>query len=359
MSPVRNYETTRIVRPIVSGSSIYFVVDQVSASKVMEWSRSEGFSLPDAAAITAHVPTYLPANITHVAASSNESTVVFASPDEPGSLYVYRFFLAHGAQKIQSSWSRWNIGGGATLIGMSFVRSILYLLLSRSDGLHLESLDFRQLVDGGLDHRVHLDSLTQTTGVYSAATQLTTFTLPYFPVGTEAYTVVLTGSGWGAKLGKVLTATFADDALTVTVEGDFSAHAVHVGREFASLYGFSAATLDQRLNPQSSREALPVTEGNLVLKRWRVLFTETGAFDAKVRFTHNDPDVFVDPFSGRNIDDPETDIGTIALREGVFEFDASGAAESLRAEIHSKSYLPFTLTGGGWKGHYVSQAADA
>lgn len=344
------YESSKLVRPVLLGDAVYFLVDRETASGVLEYRIPEGDIRPKADEITAHVPTYIPGNVSLATGTTNESALFLVSDDELGSIFVYRFYWS-GKQKVQSSWSRWSVGGDAEILGVRFLASTLFVLLSREDGVYLEKHNLRKLTDGGLSHRVHLDSLVELTGVYSAATNLTTWTLPYLPKGNEEYAVVLSDSGWANEIGKRLSnVTFNPASLSVTVEEDFSAYPVLIGRTYPSEYELSPPVLEVG----TAQASQPITEGRLQVKSVTLFYKDTGYFQVLTNYRTGQDEEFENNFDGRYVGDPQTQIGRINLQEGSHRVTVLGEAEAVKVRISSDSYLPFTLTAARWDMYHAS-----
>lgn len=338
------YEASGVVRPVAMGMAVYFPVDRSTTSGILEYTAEQGGAFA-AEEISSHIPNYLPANIHSLVASSTENALVAASEDEGNALYVYMTYHSNN-DKLMSSWSRWVFEENDVVLSLSFMRTKLYMVVDRADGTHIEAMDFRKANDGGLAHSVYLDSQVELTGVYSAATDVTTWTLPYSQTGITV--LVLSGSGWSNdQRGQAPPGGDYSVPGQVTLDGDYSASTVHIGRVQDSFYGFSEPTLTS----QRDRQALPETQGRLQISKWKVLYNDTCAFTAEVTYEDDDT-TYEYPYSNAYIGNAV--FGPPAPEDGEFEFDAQGRSTHLSVGIRSSSYLPFTLTTADWAGYWVS-----
>jgi len=346
------YPSSQRVRPRSIGRSLYFVSDRDTASGVFEY-KAVGADRVEVHEITSHVPSYIPGNIWLFAASQIEQTLVLVSEDEPNAVWVYRFHISEGDQAAMRGWSKWTLGATDNIIGMHFIDSVLYLVVERDDpAIFLEKIDFRKLTDGGFTHRIHLDSLVELTGVYSAVTDLTTWTLPYEAITGEDYLVVLSHADWTDQLGRVLNSTATPGSVSVTVVGDWSAAAAHLGRVYVSTYTFSPAVVEQKQG--SANAAL----SRLYLKRWYIAFDDTAYFRTIVTLSNEESsEELIDEFTGRNVSGISFVLGPPVLSEGIFGFSAGGESRFVVVSLDSgSSYAPWTVTSAEWEGLFTQRA---
>jgi hypothetical protein len=336
------------VRPVALGKLLYFVVDRDARSGIMEYGYLD--EVADAADITAHIAELMPANIFKIAGSGSQNMLVALSSDDPDTLYVYRFWFS-GNDKMMASWSVWNFGTDDEILNIDFIGDSLYMLVERDDGVHLEKLDLESLDDGLLGHRCHLDSLCTATGVYVSGTDTTTWTLPYDQEG-GVFEVVRSGAaGWGDDKGQTIpNIDYTTTAGVITVTGDFSDASCLIGRKFESLYEPSQVVLDDGGGDQSK----PFLSGRLQIRRWKVLYKNTGKFDVYVTHREDDDYEYEYEFVSRIVD--HAPIGPTELTDGTFEFDVGGSADGVQIKFKSDSFLPFTFTSMEWEAFYFHRA---
>ena len=192
--------------------------------------------------ITANIPKYIPSDVFKFANASNENILVLLSnkTGEKNNLYIYQWFFSQG-RRLQSAWHKWKIGADAntTILNVDFIGTTLFLVVQRSDGVYIETIDCSPaVVDTGSTYLTHLDRKldnTQVTESYSSSTNLTTITLPY----TIDSTMKLVGkSGASNKAGRDITIA-SQSGTTITVSGDITAFNYFIGEQYEFLYTFS------------------------------------------------------------------------------------------------------------------------
>lgn len=335
------------LRPQTLGTTVYYALDRGGSSSINAMKEIE-VELWNADEVTAHIPGYLPVGLTDAHTSQAEQIIVYRAEDEPNNLYIYAAEEV-GAQQVLSSWSRWSLAAGDTILSTQWVESILYLVVERADGVHLEKMDFGKLDEelglgaNPMGHRVYLDSLVTVTGEYDVNTDQTDWTLPY-DTGTDEFQVVR-GQEWGDDRGLSLAVTGTAGAV-VSATGDYSAFPVFVGKSFTSTYQMSQIL-------KRNAEGFGELNGRLQLRRGRVAYAKTGAFDVVVSSTEDD-NVSTVPFtpvvSGGSL------LGAVALSDGTFPFPIGGKNTDVRVTFQSSSFLPFQLSSVNWEGRFYKTA---
>lgn len=344
------------VKPVSLGASIFFVLDKGASSDVYRYMKTDVFSFK-ADSITGHVQGWLPANIDHMKASTALNMLVMRSEDEPTKLFVYR---SHdlGNEQVMASWSEWVFEGFDNVLNFDFIETKLYLLVQRTDGLHLRVMDFGKTdEDNGsgatpLGYRVYLDELVSITGSYASTTGYTTFTLPYSMSGASDYMLVL-GGAWGNNRGARITwlGYSASFPTLMIAEGDWSAHPVYAGRVYQSRWDPSEACFNE--GRQASSAPGSRTAGRLQVFRGRVQYQNTGAFDVVVTSTEDDDEYGVEYRS--NIINGST-LSAVELKTGVFDFAIGGNAKTTAVSLQSATFLPCSFTAYEWEGRYVQRS---
>jgi hypothetical protein len=246
------YEIDPNCRPIQVAGAIIFCQRNGQFSQFREFSvRGAGTSLiADAADLTGYVSTYVPSEITQLA-SNDAGGVFFAISKAEGyrdRIYVHKFFSrggSSGPERIQSSWSYWQIMGSAKVLQILTLNETLYLMIQYGEQVWLESVSAADRAGGGLDPTpLLLDRAVSTTeatpvalrvanGTYDPATKRTSWTLPYQAVGvTQAWTDYTEESG-GILLGETC------DGNAISAGGDWRDAAVWFGQLYPFLYVFN------------------------------------------------------------------------------------------------------------------------
>jgi len=331
-------------RPRTLGQSVYYSTDKSGSSAISEMKEIE-VEIWNSDDISAHVPGYIPANITDSSASDSEQMIVYRSAVEPDTLYIYSAETVGGTPVI-SSWSKWDFGSDAVIYSAEWVESVLYLVLSRAGGSAvLEKIDFGKLDEESgvgatpLGYRVHLDTLTSMTGVYDIATNLTSWTTPFNASG-GTYRLIR-GGLWGTGRGlDIPLESFA--VATATAQGDWSAFPVWFGREYLSRYQMSQIV-------KRNADGFGELNGRLQIRKGRVSYSDTGAFDVVISSTADDG-VSTVPYTPNIVGG--MNVGAPVLADGTFVFHIGGKSEDVRVTFQSTSFLPFSLSSVNWEGRF-------
>lgn len=347
------------VRPRAAGELIYFLNSQGGGSAVSAYVQAD-VDVWRADEVTAHVPRYLPPTIDRMAVGRAENMLVAFDSDDQSKVYIYRWHFI-GSEQAMSSWSRWCFEDGDSVVGGGWINSVLYLVVQRGDGVHLEKYDFGRLdedfgrgTSDTVGHRIHLDSLLYLTGTYDVVADETTWTIPYDQATIGGTYRIVKGGAWGDERDSVVSVKDASVNGTITATGDFSANPVFIGREYVWTYELSQIHLrDTQARRSTGRGRLV---GRLQLRRGRVVYEQTGTFKVEIR-SREDSDVYTNEFTSQFVN--QAVIGPTVLDDGVFEFDIGGSSEHVRVIFTGSSFLPARLTSFEWDARYYSPTNQA
>lgn len=331
--------TADAARPVAAGRYAYFAFPRAQFSGFRElYATGDAGGVYDANDVTAAVPRFVTGVPRQIAATTVEDMIVTRTEEDPNRLYVYKFFF-DGPQKRQSSWSVWDFKRQVQVAGWS--GSDLYVLL---DGRHVARLGFSE----ELRREVHLDlRTTPDTAEYLPDEDVTVFTLPYAPSPT---TQVVTVSG--DTLGRILEVMERSPVEeTVTVKGFHLGANVQVGEPYEFVYEFSTPYLRQ----QTSTGGTSVrTSGRLQIRRWRVVYANTGAFKARVTLPNREPRTYA--FEGTQLGSVSALLGEATVAEGEFSFPVLGRNEDVRVELLNDTHLPCAFTSAAWEADFFQRA---
>jgi len=134
------FESDAKVEPAGIGKNVYFTLTKGEYTGVREYFPVDEVSgINDSQEVTGHVPQYIPKNAYKLAPCLTEDILVVLSKNDRASMWVYKFYFNNN-EKLQSSWSRWILGSGDTILNVDFILSDMVLIIQRSDGLYLEKL---------------------------------------------------------------------------------------------------------------------------------------------------------------------------------------------------------------------------
>ena len=312
------FEASLRAKPAQAGKFVYFASKRGAWSGMWEYFVDSDTDTNDASEISAHVPKYLNGEVINIQASSNEDMLLIQTDNDPQALYVYRYYW-QGREKLQASWSRWVFSGD--VIGFSFNRADIFLLIKRGNNLFLERINLSvdeatQYTDGAFS--IHLDRRVRLT---SSGTT----TVPY----TDAATIYVD------KTGKVIPLS--------SVAGELSAgNPVFTGIPFTFKYQFS--------EPVVKVNNMPITTASLRIRNYAVVYNDTGFFNVKVEPLRRA--AYTRSFTGRIVGGAANLLNKAAIDSGTYEFGVIGKSDTA-ITLESDSHLPCSFQSAEWEGFYV------
>jgi hypothetical protein len=342
--PSTEFECSKRVKPAAVGSNTYFVIEKGDYAAIREYFTSPYTNTYDASDVTAHVPKYLPGNVTKLATSSNYDILVAQSGNTPNELYVYKFYWS-GDEKLQSSWSKWPLKENTRIHNIDFMGTKLFILLSKPDGLYIEYIDIQEaLTEDDLPFQVLLDRKVKLTGTYDAVRNSTTWTLPYAESDVR---VVLGGKKGGLWRGAKLNTTSQPTPNTVTAPGDYSYVHAYIGVPYKMRYRFS---------PQYVRDGnnQTISGAKCKIRNFRVIYNKSGAF--RVEVTPEARPTTVNHFTGVILGKMESVLGEVAISSGTFQFPVFTDGVTATIELINDSHLPSFFQSAEWDGFLVERS---
>lgn len=336
IDPSTYFEASIKCKPVGVSANLYFVVPKGQYSSVREYYVQTNAITNDADEITAHVPRYLPDNITKLTSSNAEDIIFALSPDEPHNVYVYRYYW-EGDEKVQSSWSKWVFDD--VVLDIEVLDNYLYMVTKKDGQVHLVRLNLDPTVaTEGLDFRVHLDKQVRLTGTYDEVTEKTTWTLPY--IDSSDNFVVVNGNN-GNRINNVEKVSNT----TLEVSGDFSGIPCIVGKAFKERYKFSKFYL-------KDNNGIANVQGTLKIRSITLSYTDTGVFDVIVDSEGREPkrQTFTGVILG------VSKIGEPSMVSGEKTFSVQGAADNTEITIESDSYLPVKIQIAAYEAEWSTRA---
>jgi hypothetical protein len=365
ITAITTFDIVDAIDPIGVGRTVYFGIPKGDFSGLRE------YFLPDASGpiplseeVTSSVPRFVPGNLISMSPSVSEEVITMISKDQPRRVYIYKFFFDDD-QKLQSSWSYWEVAANKTLLGGNVLDSDLYTCVEYSDGVYLEKTQLRpETVDSGTEFEILLDRKTteaacSTSLINSGALGVqTVITLPYPMSGTGTMAVVgRFASNNTIAHGQVIKATAetltggASGNGTMTVPGDLSSAKFFVGEIYNMTYEFSTPYLKE--TPPGGGLAV-LANPRLQLRTWSIVFDETSNFSMKI--TPGQRDELTYPFNGYKIGSGQFPIGTPSLATGKFRVPVMAQNIETKIVLFSDSPLPCRVQSAEWEGWYQERA---
>lgn len=386
---VSAYENSPLCRPVSIGDDLFFTVDQDQWAKVNEFILSADVKVATAPGITDHIPNYIPSEIVRLIGSSESKTLFGLSRRNRTAIYTWSHFEQQNERK-QSSWSRWNLPPGSTLLDISVDRWLLILVVAQSDGVYLNVINLApQPTDNGCFYQVHLDRrLDETQVTFTVSGAYSYFTLPFSPETGQVLTIVENiadpGAGTGGSApnpdgtaGNIFDASASGGppvTLVPQVGGSWKVSGIYTGRKF--FIGFVTPSwfeLTEQFAPKAQNAASDdkgVTEdGRLTLQRILWTFDKTAAIASGV-WEKTEELAFgaAGPISISGTPSPTT-LTTPSIPTEI-AFRTSGKQDALHRKqaryqqkinrrstrailrLASVDHLPFYVMSARWWGHY-------
>lgn len=328
--------------PVLLGRNILFAFDRNGATGVREmYVDSEIAGEANADEVTAHCPRYIAGSPRGITGNTSDNLAVIWCSGQPGSLFIYKYHFERG-QKLQNSWSRWDLWGDDTnVLFARFVDRVLYLVLTRAGETFIEKMDMRsRTFDEGLPYKVLLDSRVDQDAVstsYSEFNDETLINLPLSP-GMDVE-VILTSEGEEGHSYDVVRV----DGNTVTVSGDLTGKTFFVGQPYA----YKVVPVPPTVRTQANDGSV-VADPNVTIKvkNFEVVFQRSGYFEGLFK-----PDgrpertqVWSAVTAGSYV------LNEADLKDSSVRFKTTCADKYWNFEISNSSHLPCSILSFSWQG---------
>ncbi len=369
ITAITTYETQPNVDPIAVGRTVYFSIPKGEFSGLRDFYLEDVTgAVPVSEEVSSAVPRYLPNNIVTLVSSASEETIIAISKDEPKRVYFYKFFYEED-EKLQSSWSFWEVKGAKTVLGATIIDSDVFFVIQYTDGVYLEKCSLRpEATDLNSNLEIKLDRKVDETQCHvnvinqGGAGVQSIISLPY-PTATTGIQAVVGRdvSGNTIQHGQVLKASsetltgatqsgFSGNG-TMTVLGDLSNAKFFVGELYDMTYEFSTPYLKE----QPAGGGVAVIAGpRLQIRTWTFVFDDTSAF--KVKVSPRGRSSFTYPYNGFVIGQNPPALGQAPFLTGKFKVPVMAQNNDTKVEILSDSPLPCRIQSAEWEGWLHSRA---
>ncbi len=369
ITAITTYETQPNVDPIAVGRTVYFSVPKGEFSGLRDFYLEDVSSaVPISEEVSSSIPKYLPKNIVSLESSASEEAVLAISKDQPKRIYFYKFFY-EGDEKLQSSWSFWEVKGAKTVLGSSIIDSDVFIVIQYADGVYLEKCSLRpETVDPGSNLEILVDRKIDETKCHinvinqGGAGVQSIISLPY-PTATTGIQAVVGRDVAGNTIqhGQVITPSaesqtgatqsgFSGNG-TMTVLGDLSNAKFFIGELYDMTYEFSTPYLKE----QPTGGGVSVIAGpRLQIRTWTFVFDDTSAF--KIQVSPRGRTSFVYPYNGFIVGQNPPALGQAPFLTGKFRVPVMAQNNDTKVEILSDSPLPCRIQSAEWEGWLHSRA---
>lgn len=229
--------------------------------------------------VTEHIPDYLPQDLKRLTYHQGTSSLYMMSDMEPNRIYVYRWLIQDN-KRAQASWSYWEFDEGFAGISDFFVvDNWLYVVreATSSTDYRLGRIDLENqgdYDDATFKFHIHLDSKLRLTGVYDAANDWTTWTLPMLWT-TDIPFAVIRGESFTDGKGTSINSPYRSSTTQVRAVGDHSEAECILGVPYEFLYQFSRFYI-------RGEDGQAVEDGRTVCKAMTLYLEDTSYLKATV-----------------------------------------------------------------------------
>lgn len=349
IKPTTDFYCNTRAKPVAAGRNVYFTMDKGAWSSVREYFVDSSNSTNDASDITAHVPMYVPSGITKLAAGVSEDTLVALSENDRTKLYIYKYYFSEN-EKLQSSWSVFNFTGN--ILSCDFIKSVLYLVVSRPEGIFFERMDFSvgassvgEPYSVKLDRKVQLDTAALTFD--GTHTIINATTLGYLPNDGD-YMAISKGSV-GIKAGNMYPILYSGGVTKIL--GDVTATELSFGRQYLFRYKVSPLTVKFKT---SNASMVSDTEARTQIRKIAFNHADTGYYTVKVTPEARQPYTYT--FSGKVLGSLSSLLGAVAFSEGRLVVPVASRNTTTSIVIESYLPLPVSILSADWEANYVKRS---
>lgn len=351
IDPLAKGEYTDQVPTQGANHKVYFAAPRGAFMSIFEVAidRLSGLALPED--MTPAVPHYIAASIDRAATFESDFVTVYGGSGSPR-MYLHIFRHAE-QQRVQNSWSAWNLPSGYLLCGLYIKNSIAYATFKDPAGNgQAVQLDLAQLhVDpsaGTLLTYADLRISDASLAAPSFSAGNTTYTLPY-PVGVGAsFGASVRAPGAGAYSEGYPPGVISTGASTVTLSGDWRGVPLWLGFRYAS--SFIPTRIYKR-----GQDGKPERSGRLNIQRIKLDLNKASYLRAEVTVKGRAMRSLA--YSGFTADDAYAHLNEPPDQQPhVFSVPVAGKAEDVLLRLVSDTFLGFALTGFEWEGLWNPRA---
>ena len=183
INSISNYNYNYETNPFSLGTTVGFLDNAGANSRFFEMTSVLREGEPVVVEQTRPVPQLLPKDLTLVADSRENNTILFGTKNQD-TVYGYRYFNTTN-QRVQSSWFKWKLSGKLQYHCM--IDDAYYAVISNGTDAVIQRFDLTlddttsSIIADDIKYRIHFDNysvLASSSLTYDESTDLTTFTLP-------------------------------------------------------------------------------------------------------------------------------------------------------------------------------------
>ena len=351
-----SYNFLENTRPISIGTTIAFLNDSGTHSRLFEMTRIQREGQPEVLEQSKIISTKFPTGLAHIADSRENSLVLFGTKDPSPDIWGYKYFN-RGDQRVQSAWFRWTMSGD--ILHMCILKDNLFFVVRNktpdSDPvtygytlhkINLQETDNSVEVQGMekdirifLDHRVVIPAADIT---FDTDSRKSSFTAPIPEYGTYTVYTLEDGKNTGTS------ATPTVDGTTLTIDGDWSDADLTLGFKYEMNVQLPVIYFSQKQD-ESYRSDV---HASLIIHRMKLDFGPVGVYKTTLRRTGRDD--FTQLYDANMLG--QYKLGELQIantkQQTVPIYDRNVNAT---VELVSDHPSPATLYGMSWEGDYSTR----
>ena len=347
INSISNYNYNYTTNPFSLGTTVGFLDNAGANSRFFEMTSVLREGEPVVVEQTRPVPQLLPKDLTLVADSRENNTILFGTKNQD-TVYGYRYFNTTN-QRVQSSWFKWKLSGKLQYHCM--IDDAYYAVISNGTDAVIQRFDLTlddttsSITADDITYRIHFDNYSVLAGsslTYDAATDLTTFTLPsgYHSTNQLAVYYQLDDD----TIGSYTPATLVSGT-TYSLPGDFS-NGCYLGYLFDMEVKLPKIYYQTQISDNNFRSDV---HSSLILHRLKLSLGKNGTYTTtltrkgKSDYTQILEAINTDEYTANTIAFKDTKLQTIPV------YDRNS---NVSVTIKSSNPSPATLNSLTWEGDY-------
>ena len=339
---VSDYKVSTAVKPVVVGDAALAVADIGNYTQVREFYLRLADERILGNDLTVAVPQYIPSGADAVAVSRDHKFVAVHSSSDGGGLYIYKFEMA-GETKVQSAWSRWELGDG-TIEGMAMFDDHLFIVAGLGDERELLRIDIRD--QNEVEDQLLLDYAVTPTGAYYSAQDETLLTIPY-----DAN--LLTVEVWDLSTGVTMKYDRITSGGNLFVPGDVTGNLSNIVVGVVYDMEVILSTIYRRIPKKDGTGEMVMTDGRLQLQHLHVAYADTVSFNVVVSSRGREDRSY---FSGAVAGAVDIYSGRVSYDSGHFKVPVMLRNDNATIAIKNSSPFRSNLLHVDWFGDHQPKA---